>query len=395
MRERRDRPGDMKVKYSAGLAAVRDGSPPVRRAGEGGIHGAGAGKAVDVRAILDALPCYALLVDGNHNILEANDATYVSLGVKPEEILGRYCPKVVHGLDQPFEGCPLEEAAKADTVIERELFDGKTGRWTASAVYPVNAFNPQNGSRIFLHMVTDITDRKLAQEQLTTSREQLRTLSAHIVSVREEEKKGIARDLHDETSQLLASLHAHLAAAIGILHEDADKAEALLRTAQSLSTTVLDEIQRLIYELRPSLLDEFGLVAAIRSLADNRLKAAGLEVSFKITGVARRLPPTLEVPLFRVVQEAFNNVIRHAQASVVKASIRFKKDSIKISVLDNGIGFDVQEAMNPKGDSRGLGLLGMRERIELMKGTLEIKAGSDRGTEITVEIPFSNGASSG
>ena len=113
-------------------------------------------------------------------------------------------------------------------------------------------------------MVNDITDRKQAQEQLAVSMEKLRKLSAHLENVREEEKRKIARDLHDETSQLLASLHAHLDAAIATLPEGAQKSEQLLRKAETMSTRILDEIHRIIYELRPSLLDELRTHSRIR-----------------------------------------------------------------------------------------------------------------------------------
>ncbi len=244
-------------------------------------------------------------------------------------------------------------------------------------------------------MVTDVTERKQAQEQLRISHEQLRSLSAHLESVREEEKREIARDLHDETSQLLASLYAHLEAAIGALPEDVDKTEAFLRKAQTLSTTILDEIHKLIYELRPCMLDELGLMAAISSLVDSRLKAAGLKVSLKTTGRVRRLPPSLEIALFRVVQEAFNNITRHAHASKATVSVHFKKDSIKVRVKDNGTGFDVQEAISSKDGSRGLGLLGMRERVELINGSLVIKSGPGQGTEITIDVPLTGGVDDG
>jgi PAS domain S-box-containing protein len=302
--------------------------------GKSAIDGSDTNIGLDILDILDALPFYVLLVDDNHHILEANKAVYTHLGVKREDILGKYCPMVIHGLQQPFQGCPLEEAAEKNQAVERELFDPESGRWAISAVYPITALTRDN-KRVFLHTVTDVSERKQAQEQLRISHEQLRSLSAHLESVREEEKREIARDLHDETSQLLASLYAHLEAAIETLPEDTDKTKAFLRKAQTLSTTILDEIGKLIYELRPAGLDELGLVAAIGSLADSHLKAAGLGVSLKTTGRVRRLPPSLEIALFRVVQEAFNNIARHAQASKAAVSVHFKKDSIKVRIQDN------------------------------------------------------------
>ncbi len=138
-----------------------------------------------------------------------------------------------------------------------------------------------------------------------------------------------------------------------------------------------------------------GLVAAVSSLVDSHLKVAGVKVSFKITGKVRRLPPPLETALFRVIQEAFNNIARHAHANNVGVSVRLNKESIIVHIKDDGIGFDVQEAISSKDKLRGLGLLSMRERVELMNGALVIKSSPGHGTEITIEVPLTGGVPNG
>lgn len=342
--------------------------------------------------VLDAFPFYVLLVDENHYIIEANNAVYQHLGVHRKEILGKYCPMVVHGHNQPFPGCPLEEAAEKEQAVERELFDKDTGKWISSAIYPTRARTP-DGKKVFLHVVYDVTERRQAQEQIKISHERLRNLSAHLESVREEEKRKIARDLHDETAQLLASLHAHIEAAVETLPGDSDKATVLLRKAQELSTTVLDEIHNLIYELRPIILDEIGITAAVGSLIETQLSSTGIKFNIKTVGEIRRFPSRIETMLFRIVQESFTNIIKHAQATKVNVVLRFKKSGITIVVKDNGLGFDAEKTMSSKG-RLGMGLLGMKERAELVRGTLTIKSGPKRGTEITVDVP-SGGAKDG
>ena len=118
-----------------------------------------------IQGVLDALPFYVLLVDADHHILLANKAVRRGLGVDPEQIIGGYCPKVVHGLDHPFPGCPLEEAVEKGCAIERELFDPNIGRWMRSAVYPTGLRTPE-GQVVFCHMVHDITEHKQAEEEL-------------------------------------------------------------------------------------------------------------------------------------------------------------------------------------------------------------------------------------
>ncbi len=345
---------------------------------------------VDVADILDALPFYVLLVDEDHNILDANEAVNSHLGVKRKDIIGKYCPQVVHGIDHPFHGCPLEESAEKNIAIEREIFDKETQRWVKSSIYPTKVLTPE-GKKIFLHMVTDVTERRQAQEQLKVSHEQLRHLSAHLESVREEEKRIIARDLHDETSQLLASLSAHLEAAIGTLPEEADRTREILRKAQTISTTILDEVHKLIYELRPSVLDKLGLIAAINSLIDSYLTVMGLKVKFKTTGRVKRLPSSLEIVLFRTIQETFNNIVKHAHAKKVGVNVHFGKASIRIHIKDDGVGFNVEEALGAKDRSHGWGLLGMRERVELVNGSIVINSSPDQGTELVIEVPLIRG----
>ena len=233
-----------------------------------------------------------------------------------------------------------------------------------------------------------IENAKLHQE--VQHKEEVRgELLREIFSIQEEERRRIARELHDETSQSLASLAASLEAALRVLPASADKVKARLRKAQALSISVLDEINKLIYELRPTLLDDLGLVAATRWLADNHLGGAGVTVDFKSVGRERRLPPQVETALFRVIQEAISNIARHAHAKNASIRLHFKRSVVSVNVRDDGSGFDVKEAVGSKDRPRGLGLVGMKERVGLVNGTLNIRSyPGGGGTEIDIEIPW-------
>ena len=336
-----------------------------------------------------------MLVDEDHHILQANEAVRSQLGVERKDIIGTFCPKTVHGVDGLFEGCPLEEAVAANgkKPVERDLFDENSGRWLRSGIYPTTACT-KNGKKIFFHMVLDITDRKVAEEQLKASHEQLRSISTHLESVREEERKKIARDLHDETGQLLASLSAHLEAAIGTLPENEHKAKDILRNAQSISINVIDRLQKLIYELRPLMLDDLGLRSAVGWFVENSLKPQGIKVSFKTTGRVKRLSRQIETTIFRVIQEAVINIAKHAYARNVSVTMHFKKGGIEACVIDDGEGFDVSKATSSKGRLLGYGLLGMKERVELIDGTFSIQSRpGGGGTKININIPLNSAAS--
>lgn len=212
-------------------------------------------------------------------------------------------------------------------------------------------------------------------------------LLREIFSIQEEERRRIARELHDETSQALASLVANLETASGLLAVSADKVDRRLKEAQALSIGILDEIHKIIYELRPTLLDDLGLVSAIRWLIDNNLRAQGVLVEFKTVGRKKRFSSQLETTLFRVIQEAVTNITRHASAKNVSLSLHFREETVQVKIKDDGQGFDVDEAINSKERPRGLGLLGMKERVELMNGKLSIYSALDTGTEVNIEIP--------
>jgi PAS domain S-box-containing protein len=119
----------------------------------------------DVQMLLDVIPFYVMLVDEEHEILFTNKALRSDLGLDPEKIIGGYCPEVVHGMDEPYPGCPLEEALESGKSVEREFFNSETGRWVSSAVYPTGK-KTQEGREIFVHFISDITERKEAEEEV-------------------------------------------------------------------------------------------------------------------------------------------------------------------------------------------------------------------------------------
>lgn len=135
-----------------------------------------------LKEVMDALPFYAMLIDESHHILFANKAVETYLGVDSAKLIGEYCPKAIHNLDQPFPGCPLEEAAEKNRILERELFEQNSGQWMRSAIYPTE-HKTERGHRIFVHMVHDITEQKQAQEALLDSEANYRDLADSIADV--------------------------------------------------------------------------------------------------------------------------------------------------------------------------------------------------------------------
>ncbi len=208
-----------------------------------------------------------------------------------------------------------------------------------------------------------------------------------ILMVQEEERKRVARELHDETTQSILGLVMKLEAAAAIPDAAVSKIKHMLTDIRTLAVNTLDNVHKVIFDLRPSVLDDLGLLSAVRWYAQHRLDESGIKARVEVTGEERPLPPTVEISLFRVVQEAITNIIRHAQASNVLLNVEFKDSAVGIEIEDDGIGFDTETLNLPAGESHGVGLLGMRERVELLGGKFLIESQPGRGTRITVEVP--------
>lgn len=210
-----------------------------------------------------------------------------------------------------------------------------------------------------------------------------------VLTVQEEERKRIARELHDETSQLLAGLAMRLEATTALPDAAAGKIKGMLADIKSLTVRTIDSVHKIIFDLRPSVLDDLGLLSAIRWFAENRLAEAGIKPRTEVTGEERKLPPQVEIAVFRVVQEAITNIFKHAEAQNVIVSVEFKDSALGIEIEDDGKGFDVSAVSRRADKTEGLGLAGMEERVTLIGGKLNIESQPGRGTHITVAVPVS------
>jgi signal transduction histidine kinase len=221
-------------------------------------------------------------------------------------------------------------------------------------------------------------------------KEQARTeLLRKIIATQEEERRRIARELHDETSQALTALNVGLKAAIMAPAENPEDVKQRLVPLKTQAAGMLDEIQRMIRDLRPSLLDDLGLVSAIDWYAEVRLKTQGIQVEWEVIGTERRLSPELETTLFRVAQEAISNIARHAQAENVSILLGFESNFVTLEVEDDGKGFAMGEALPTARVTEAYGLLGMRERASLLGGELLIESQVGQGTRVQARIPIS------
>ena len=213
-------------------------------------------------------------------------------------------------------------------------------------------------------------------------------LLRRVISAQEEERRRIARELHDQTTQQLTALAMQLES----VSSSHPQTRGLLGRSQILVGRMIDDLHRVIYDLRPAVLDDLGLLPAIRTYAETRLAAQGIEVHCEFPESIPPLSRDATTALYRIVQEALTNVVRHARAETVLIGCTVTDDRIVLEVEDDGVGFEPSSVARPRETGEGLGLLGMRERLALLGGWLELESERGRGTHVVAVLPLRGAA---
>ncbi len=223
-------------------------------------------------------------------------------------------------------------------------------------------------------------------EQVRVGRERLQRLSQQLVRTQESERRKIARELHDEIGQSLTAAQLNLQVLIGIT--DLSELPARLEDSLALIDRVLQQVRTLSLDLRPSMLDDLGLVPALRWYVNRQAERAGFSVELHMDQTPERFPPDLETTCFRIAQEALNNIVRYAQAKNVVVELHQRDTILHLTISDDGVGFDVAAALRRAATGRSLGLVSMQERAVLLGGMIQFDSAPDRGTTIFVELPL-------
>ena len=256
---------------------------------------------------------------------------------------------------------------------------------SAASVYVIRflrAFQVETEQKI-----ADLQAERLRESQ---QREALRgELFRRVVAAQESERQRMARDLHDETGQALTAIGLGLRGLESRLAQDPEQASLTLHELQTMTADSLRELQRLMADLRPSHLDDLGLSAALRWYATKVEERAPLKVNVDIAGAEQALDEAAKIATFRIIQEALNNVIRHADAREVSISLRYAQEGVRASVSDDGCGFDLDRLRRTQASSRPpLGLAGMQERAALLGGAVTVKSQPGEGTVIDAFVPY-------
>jgi signal transduction histidine kinase len=279
-----------------------------------------------------------------------------------------------------FISVPLQAKDKVLGVIN--VASHISHRFTSSDLYLLHSIGDQLGVAI---------EQSRLYERLHKARERFRQLARQTLLAEEQERRRIARELHDETSQTLSGLALQLQALLDIAEMSSShdtEFVAKLKKVQSLAIQVHREISRLIADLRPALLDTLGLVPAIRQYAESSLRPAGINVSVVVKGADRHLPSEVEVGLFRWAQGAIGNIAQHSKAKNASIVLEYQGDELLVHISDDGQGFDVSKITDIEASGRGRGLFSMKERVGLLGGICWIESRPGQGTDVRARVPI-------
>jgi PAS domain S-box-containing protein len=332
-----------------------------------------------------------VIINQHGEILLANAQMETLFGYSSQELIGQPIEMLVperYRSRHPHHRANFFASPQSRMMgAGRDLFGQRKDGREIPVEIGLNPINTDAGLLV-LASVIDITQRKHAEEQLKSTLDQLQGLAIHMETVREEERTRIAREVHDELGQALTGLKLELAWIKGRLIKEnrQEQLPLLLDKAEEMSKqidTTIQSMRRIVTELRPGILDEFGLAAALEWQGQEFHKRTGIPCSVSVTETS--VNAERSSALFRIVQEALTNIARHANATSVEIRLQQDNAGLSLTIEDNGIG--ITDEMIVSG--RSFGLLGMRERAAAIGGSFELGCPRGAGTKIAVHIPSS------
>jgi signal transduction histidine kinase len=323
------------------------------------------------RGLFDNAPEAVLVLDPDGSVAEANDAAAALLGRPSKAMVGLALDRIVGAAvaDELLRGAPQRVVALAGRGDERPT-------WVEPIVYlPLTGPDGAGETQLMLHDVTSQQERQ----------RDLEAYARKVLAAREEEQRRIGRELHDGPLQSLVILWRKLDQ---LDEPGAGDRGAVVQEARNLAEGTADELRRISRALRPSVLDDLGVVAAIKSEAGAVARRTGVAVRFVHTGEEARLPTELELTLLRVAQEALHNVERHASASHLNVRLEFERDKVRLVIRDDGRGLETSPSASDLLDAGKLGLVGMQERVRLVGGRVNLVSQAGKGTTVEVCVPL-------
>ena len=349
--------------------------------------------------VLGRFPLPVFAVNRKHHVIQWNKALEVLSGISKDEVLGTGNQwKAFYGHQRPvladfiadeasedeisasYQGRAMKSALIRGAYEAEDFFPsmGENGKWYHFTASPLVSRGKVIGA---IEILEDVTERHLAEQNL-------RFYARQITRVQEEERKYIARELHDTTVQTLVALiyqmDNFLAGKPALTDPETKRLHAIYKRLK----WAVEEVRRFSRQLRPPVLDDLGLLPVLEWLTGEIKKMYDMEVEVVSSGEQKRLQPDTELALFRIIQEALINAARHAEVSSAGVTIEYLQDRVRVSVTDRGVGFDQAGKIASMPRDGKLGLAGIVERVQMLDGKVSIDSVTGKGTTINVEIPL-------
>ena len=328
----------------------------------------------------------AAVLSSDHTVLHCNGRFARFLGAGLQSVIGSSMLDLVWPDDHPKLDALLRRAAQRNCRGEIRLQSRKGAPLSVHL-----SLNPLrlDSTRAVCLIASDLSEMKRAEQELRASSEQLRNLAAHLLSVREEERARISREVHDELGQSLTAVKMDLAWLAGRLPQRNGQMLKRIRSTRQLADSIIQSIRRISTELRPAVLD-LGLAAAVEWQVQEFQARSGIQCKVRLL-TREEVASNASTAMFRIFQETLTNVARHAKATRAEVVLQKQRDRLVLLIRDNGRGFDQADPSL----SKSLGLLGMRERAAILGGRVNISSAPGKGTTVTAWIPLPSPEESG
>ncbi|HEX8358185.1 MAG TPA: PAS domain S-box protein, partial [Segetibacter sp.] len=333
---------------------------------------------------IDAMWLLSVEDNGVYRFLNINNAYTHLTGAQKQDVVGRQLEEVV-----PKEHLARLKEKYNDTVNTKNVATfftttGLSNSEITAEIRVIPIINEKGVVEQLLGIGNDVTERQKSRKSLVKMNLQLRELTFHLQNVREEERTSIAREIHDELGQQLTVLKMNVAWVKRKMGEQDELIVNKLKETLELCDFTITTIRKIASNLRPSIIDDLGLVAAIEWQCEEFSKRSGVPVNFSSDVNNLKFKPDASIALFRILQEALTNVARHANATNITCTLKKQGGNITLTIIDNGRGFD----LSGKRKVKTLGILGMTERAAMINGTYKISSVPNKGTTVSVQIPL-------
>jgi PAS domain S-box-containing protein len=351
--------------------------------------------------IIDGSPIPSFVINKQHKVTHWNTAIVSLTGISGQEIVGTdeqwrafYSEKrpvmadlIVNGVSaaevEAYYPGKYRKSSLIEGAYEAEDFFsalGESGKWLHFNATPIK--DKDGGIVGAIETLQDITEERQLEENM-------HYYVQLITRAQEEERKRIARELHDEVAPSLLLLTQHLDVINSSIKPRLPSSfKERIEGLRNLTIDALESLRRCAQDLRPRILDDLGLIPALEWMTEELVKNYGINARVEVEGTERTLPVEVQLLLFRIAQEALSNIRKHAGASVAVVKLEFGDDSINMTISDNGRGFELPPRIEDFATSSKLGIIGMCERARLLRGSLEIKSKPDEGTHVVTKIPL-------